>query len=205
VGIIGGKGDPRALRKHIADMRELFRNTADPAERDKLQKRIGQLMGGSATLWVGGMTKPELEFQKELAARTTSAMRGAMREGVVPGGGVALLACRPALQQRLAQSSDVDERAAYQILLDALDAPIRTLLHNAGREPGEVMADIETAGTGYGFDVKTGKIIKMSEAGIFDAAAVVNAAVRGAVSTAALTLTTDVMVHRSDAPNAVNP
>ena len=202
VGIIGGKGDPRELRRHIAGLRAAYAQATAPQDRQALQKRIGKLMGGSATLWVGGSTKPEIDFNKELAKRTADAMRGAIREGVVPGGGVALLDCRPALERCLAQAEEPEERAAYRILLQAVEAPIRTLLNNAGIEPGSIFAEINNAGPGYGLDVRTGKVVDMAETGIFDPASVVSTSASNAIRTAALALTTDVIVHRRNPPES---
>jgi chaperonin GroEL len=204
VGIIGGRSDPRELREHLAGLRRTYANLEDPDDRKKLQARIGKLMGGSATLWVGGNTKTELEYNKELARRTADAMRGAMREGVVPGGGAALLDCRPALQERLEQSTDVDARAAYRILLRAVEAPTRTLLQNAGLEPGAVMGEIDAAGPGHGYDIQQGEVVNMVEVGILDAVTAVKAAARNAISTAALALTTDVVIHRKNPPEAMH-
>ena len=204
VGIVGGKADPRELRQHIADLRTLHRNTSDLEERRDVQERIGKLLGGSATLRVGGITKTELDYNKEQAQRAADAMRGAIREGVVPGGGVALLACQPALRARRAEAEGPEARAAYRILLKAMEAPLRALLHNAGEEPGAVMGQLQTAGSGYGYDVVEGAIVDVKEAGILDVASVVKAAVRGAVSTAAMALTTDVLVHRATPPEALN-
>jgi len=194
-GIVGGKGDPRALRKHIANLRAVFRQAKDPAVRKKLRERIGKLMGGSATLWVGGTTELEIEARKELAERTANVLRGAIMEGVVPGGGVSLLACRPALQRMVDQSTDPDERAAYRILIKALEEPIRTILTNAGHNASEVMAEIKRAGAGYGFDVRSRQVVDMVQAGIFDAASVQKAAVHSAIAGAALALTVDVLIH----------
>lgn len=204
-GIIGGKGDPRALRAHIANLRTAFGRATENDARRKLQERIGKLMGGSAVLWVGGATEPEIKARKELAERTADALRGAVREGVLPGGGVSLLACRPALQRRLDQSADADERAAYQILIKAVEAPIRTILANAGYDASEVMAKIKLAGAGHGFDVRCGQITDMAQAGIWDAAAVQKAAVHSAVASAALALTTDVLVHHKEPTESMRP
>ena len=201
LGIIGGKGNPRKLRQHITGLRHRYKNTHAPTERDTLQQRIGKLMGGSATLWLAGLTQTEIEFSKKLAQRTAAAMRGAMQEGIVPGGGVALLACRPALAQAFANNNTAEARAAYRILNQALDAPLRALLQNAGHDPGTVMADILQAGLGYGFDVHQNAIVNINTTGLFDAAAVTIAAAHSAISTAALALTTDVMVHRRAAPD----
>jgi len=204
-GVVGGKGDPRTLRTHMATLRAVFERATDPGVRQRLQKRIGKLMGGSATLHVGGATELEIKARKEVAERTADALRGAVREGVVPGGGVALLACRPALQQRLDRSSDPNERAAYRILIKAMEAPIRAILSNAGYDASEVMAEIKLAGQGHGFDVRSGKIVDMAQVGIWDAAAVLSAAAHNAVAGAALALTTDVLVHHKRPGQAMQP
>ncbi len=200
-GIVGGQGQPRGLREHIARLRTAYNGTEDTARRGKLLTRIGKLMGGSATLWIGGASELEINERQELAERTAAAMRGAMMDGVVPGGGVALLACRPALQERLAHCTDPDERAAYHILLEAVTAPFRTIVANAGYDPSQVMGQVNGSGPkGCGFDVVAGQVVDMVEAGIVDAAMVQKSAVYAAVASAALALTIDVMVHHRSQP-----
>lgn len=201
-GIVGGQGDPRAIREHIAALRVAHEREDDSKEREKLEYRIGRLISGSATLKVSGFTEREVKARKELAERTASAIRAAMREGVLPGGGAALLSCRPALKQRLDESTDLDERMAYRILLQAVEAPFRTLVENAGFEPSVVLGEIDRTGAGYGFDAVAGQVADMAEAGVFDSAVVQKAAVYSAVNGAALALTTDVIVHRAAAPPA---
>jgi chaperonin GroEL len=199
-GIVGGKGDPRALRRHIADLRTAYRTAQDVETRKELQERIGKLMGGSARLDVGALTESAILTRRDLAERTAEAMRGAMVEGVLPGGGVALLACRPALQDRLDESTDADERAAYHILLQGVETPMRTLVANAGHEPSTVMARIAQAPTGHGLDVRSGRVVDMAEAGIYDPAAAIKTAVQAAINSAALALTTDVVIHHLRPP-----
>jgi chaperonin GroEL len=199
-GVVGGKGDPRRLREHLATLRAAFAKAEDRTKELALQQRIGKLLGGFAVLYVGGITETEIDLRKDLAARTANAMRGAMREGVLPGGGVALRTCRPLLHVRRADAGSSEERAAYEILLCAVEAPFVALLENAGLEAGAVAAEIDAVGPGCGFDVTTGEVVDMVEAGIFDAAAVLKAAVRSAVNGAALALTTDVVVHRKAPP-----
>ena len=204
-GLSGGRGDPRRLRQHITELREAHSQTDDAEIRDKLQERIGKLLGGSATLWVGGATKSDIDFRKTLAKRTAQAIRGAVMEGVVPGGGMALLACKPALQARLAENAEPEARAAYSILLQALEAPIRALLTNAGYEASEIMAKVNRAGPGHGFDLETGQIVDMTQAGIFDVATVQKEAVHSAVASAALALTIDVLVHHKKPEQSIEP
>ncbi|MCL4826097.1 MAG: chaperonin GroEL [Caldilinea sp.] len=204
-GLIGGMGDPRQLRRHLAALRAAHSETDDLALRGKLHERIGRLMGGSATLRVGGVTVRDIEARKELTERTAAAVRGAMQEGVVPGGGVALLACRPALQRCIDATHDPEARAAYRILLRAVAEPLRTIVANAGYDPSDALAEVRMAGPDYGFDVLTGRVTAMGAAGITDPANVVKAATYAGLTSAALALTIDVMVHRTEQPAHATP
>jgi chaperonin GroEL len=199
-GIVGGKGNPRALRQHIATLRAAFNQADDTALRDKLLARLGKLLGGSATLYVGGSTELEIEQRQEVAKRTAAALRGAIMEGVLPGGGLALLACQPALQRKLDESQEPDARAAYRILLKTTEAPMRAITANAGYDPSEVLAHVKLAGPGHGFDVTTGQVADMAQAGIYDVTSVLKAAVYAAIASAGLALTVDVLVHHKDQP-----
>jgi chaperonin GroEL len=203
-GIVGGKCDPRQLRQHISRLRSTFVDIDDSKDRKRLQERIGKLLGGTAVLWVGDNTSIAVEARKALAERTAEAMRGSLRDGVVPGGGVALLACKHPLQEKLRQAQDTDERAAYSILLKAIEAPIRTLLDNAGYDPGEILGEVVKAGPGYGFDVVHRQIVDMAQAGLYDTASVVKAIVQSATRGAALALTVDVLVHRKNPPEVLH-
>jgi len=203
--IVAGQGDPRRLREHIRSLRAAAGQVTDRDERGRLLKRVGQLMGGVATLHVGGATELEIQTRKELAEETAGSLRAAIREGVVPGGGTALLDCRPALRRALDRSTDVDERAAYRILLKAVEAPARAILGNAGLDASEVLARIKQAGPGHGFDVMAGQVVEMAQAGVYDVAAVQKAAVRGAITTAGLALSVDVLVHHKKPEESVNP
>lgn len=203
-GVVAGRGDPRRLRQHIAELRRSFASAADKDTRELLLSRLGHLMGGSATLWVGGFSPVDIEQTKELASNAAEAMRGAMREGVVPGGGAALLDCRRVIRPLLDEAKDPDEKAAYRIVLKALEAPARTIWRNAGLEDIEVMADLRNAPAGWGYDVLRRRLANMAEAGIWDAASVVKAAVHSAIASAGLALTTDVLVHRKRPPESLD-
>ena len=205
VGLSGGRGDPRLLRQHVAALREGYRTLADREQAAKLQSRIGKLLGGSATLRVGGITKSELELRKDVAERTVRALRGALTDGVVPGGGVALYNCKSALEKQLKKSDALEERAAYQILLKAVETPLRTLLTNAGYEASEVIAKIQRTKPGHGFDTVQGKLVDMAEAGIYDVASVQREAAHSAIASAALALTVDVMVQRRKPEESTTP
>jgi chaperonin GroEL len=202
-GIIGGKGNPRALRQHLTGLRAAYNGSEEIVLREQLLQRIGKLLGGSATLWVGGATELEIAQRVETAQRTAAAMRAAIMEGVLPGGGVSLLACRPMLRQMADQSSESDEQAAYHILIEAMLAPFRAIVANAGYDASDVLAEIKLAGggTGYGFDVTSGRVVDMLEVGIWDPAIVQKSAVYAAISSAALALTIDILIHRPEQPD----
>jgi len=195
-GIVGGKGDPRALRQHIAKLRRAYEAARLTRDQEQLRERIGKIMGGSATLWVGANTEIELEERVTRTKRAAAAVRAAMMEGVVPGGGIALLACQPVLRERLAQAQSLEERAAYYILIKAVEAPFSCIVTNAGYDDRDVLAQMRMQGPGYGLDATTGQVTDLEKAGIRDVALVLKSAVYGAITTAALALTVDVFVHR---------
>lgn len=198
--IVGGKGDPRRFREHIRELQRAYRQAEDLDARQALQTRVSQLMGGSATLFTGGMTQADCEDRKTLAEHVATVIRSAILEGVVPGGGIALLSVRPRLEKKRKQARDDDERAAYTILCEAMEAPYRALLSNAGFDSGQIMAFMAQAGPGTGINLKTGRLANMVAAGIVDPASVLKAAVSSAVSSAGLLLTTDTIVHKKNPP-----
>jgi chaperonin GroEL len=165
-------------------------------------------MGGTATLWVGDNTEAAIKQRVEAATRAAAALRSALRDGVVPGGGAALLDCKAALQQRLSTITDQDERAAYHIVIRALDAPLHTMLANAGFDPigiGSIIAEIDRHGRGYGFDLRSSRVNPMINVGVYDSTGVVKAVVRHALATAALALTVDVLVHSKNPVTSAEP
>jgi chaperonin GroEL len=202
-GFVGGRGDPRTIRAHIGSLRQAYSNMKTNDDRKKILTRVSKLLGGSATLWVGANTPIQVESLKELAERTSEAMRGAIREGIVPGGGVAFLNCRAVLRKAIEGETDTDKIAAYRMLIKALEAPFRTILENSGYELDELMPLINQAGPGIGYDVVNRKMVNMLDAGIFDAASVVKAGLHAAISGVALVLSTDVLIHRRNPPESL--
>jgi chaperonin GroEL len=192
--VTSGKGDPARVRQHVERLQRAYQTTADADEAGKVIDRLGHLMNGSSTFWVNALTEADYEPRKELALRAARALRMALVEGVLPGGGIALLNCIPAVQEHLRGVEDSDEVAAYRMLEQALRAPFYTLLQNAGYNPGEALAQLP--GDSTGFDVRSGKIVDMLETGIVDPALVVKEALRSAASGAGLLLTTDVLIHK---------
>jgi chaperonin GroEL len=193
--LVSGRGNPRRLREHIQTLKSLYAKTQEADERQKIGTRIGNLLGGSLTLWVGGFTETEISVRKSLVERTVLAMRAALQEGVVPGGGIALLKSRAILEKRLVAAQDSDECAAYRILVEALAAPAKTIFRNAGHDPSEIMARLSFEAPDMGFDVVSNRIVNVFEAGILDGVHNLKTSVQNAVSTAALALTIDTLVH----------
>ncbi len=194
-GLIGGGGHPAKLREYVRVLKAHYRNIKDKDDRKKIQERIGNLLGGAMTLRLGGFTEPEIKARKSLAERTALAVRSAIQEGVVAGGGVALLNCRDALQKQQSCMKDSDERAAYRILIEALAAPARTIFKNGGYDPSEVMAKLLHECADTGFDVIKDKVVNMREVGILDSVLIVKASLHNAIKTAAMALTIDSLVH----------
>jgi chaperonin GroEL len=196
LGVSGGGGDPRTIRSHLADLRRAYAaSERDGEARQNLRRRIGKLLGGSATLWIGAATEAEMEPRKALAERTAESLRAALIDGALPGGGAAFLACRKPLRACANAASGADEKAAYGILARALEAPARAILSNAGANLAAAMAGIDAAPPGYGYDVESEEVVDMAQAGILDVATVTRLALTTAVSAAAMALTTDVLVH----------
>ena len=205
IGIIGSGGDPRKLRQHIARLKQAYQQADDPSRRQAALKRIGLLLGGTVTLWIGGFSENEINARKKRSEQTVLTLRKALEEGVVPGAGVAYMTARRALQNRSAHTQGADERAAWRILSDALAAPARTIYTNAGYDPGEVLAQLSAEDAGMGFDVLSGTVVNTGEAGIWDSAATIKASLTNAIHTAALALTIDSFVHMRHVPMVKNP
>ncbi len=201
-GTVVGHTRSDQLELHIGRLREAYAGAETAQARRKLVERIGKLQGGSAVLWVGAPTALAIEARKEMACRASEALHRAMRSGVVPGGGAAYLDCCPTLSAGLQRAESIEEAMAYRILIKALHEPMRALLSNAGVPAGETIGQVERAGRGYGFDVVHNQVADMAAAGIYDSAAVAKAVVSCAVRGAALALTTQVLVHRRNPPDA---
>ncbi|HMD82379.1 MAG TPA: TCP-1/cpn60 chaperonin family protein [Anaerolineales bacterium] len=204
-GLVHPQGEPKEIRSHVNTLRVAYKCATKDEEQRRLQERISKLLGGTAAIDVGGLTETEMETRKELAKRTVRTLRGAAREGILPGGGTALLACRPALDELLADTDSLDARAAHQILTAALEAPFRTLMSNGGYSEGKILDKVEQAGRGAGFDILSGRICEMISNGIVDVAAVQKQAIISAIRGAALALTIDILVHRKSPPIVTEP
>jgi chaperonin GroEL len=194
---IEGKGEEAAIRGRIDQIRAQIETTTSDFDREKLQERLAKLAGGVAVIKVGAATEPELKEKKHRVEDALSATRAAVEEGIVPGGGVALLNVVSALET--VKTDNDDERIGIQILRRSLEEPLRNLAENAG-EDGAVVADAvrryqqEKGDKTFGYNVLTGEFGSMVEQGIIDPAKVTRSAVQNAVSIAAMILTTEALV-----------
>ena len=205
LGIVGGHGDTIRLRKHLTMLKQAHQKAKTTQIREATYKRIGRMLNGSVMLYVGGFTDTETTRRKDVARRTATALRMAQKDGVLLGGGVALLQCRAVLEDKLQVSKSADERAAYRILLEAIEAPFRALVDNAGDESGGVLAMLDNLGDSYGYDVISREVRNFAEAGLWDIATAQKTALRYAISSAALALTIDAVVHHKQPELALRP
>ncbi len=196
-GLVSDREDQGELTEHLADLLELLEYARDKDAEAFLRERIGKILGGVAILRIGDAVPTRMDSRIAAAKETAKSLRRALSDGVVPGGGVALLACRDALKQTLDPASDNDARASQRILLQALEEPLRVICHNAGFDSAKI-AELEGMPSGYGIDIRSGAGSDMIDAGIIDVASVVEAALRSAVSGAAIALTIDVLLHHAD-------
>lgn len=201
-GLARGNGDPRALRSYLDTLRRAFERAANPLTRRDLQQRIGRLSGGGAVVRVCGATTAETSAYLALVQRTVHVLRGALRSGVVPGGGAALLACRQAVRT---MGADDDAAAACAMWRRALAAPARAIAANAGCDSNAIIRMLDSLPAGYGLDARSGQLIDMRSAGVLDPVETLIAAVRAASSSAALALTIEAQVYRRSPPASVEP
>ncbi len=195
--IIGPQGDPEAVRQRMAQIKVELQQATDQEERDKLRERLNWISGGIGILKIGAPSAKEREIKKERAREAARLIAAAMEEGVVPGGAVAYLHAIPAVR---AVSAEGDEAFGVEILARALRAPLERLLRNAGLYPPVVIDEILRHGPRFGYDVISGEIVDMMEAGIMDAVKVLRTALETAVSGAVMAFTTEaVVLHRKPA------
>ena len=189
--IIGGKGKPEAIKGRIEQIEAQIETTDSDYDREKLEERKAKLAGGVAVIKVGAPTETELSEKKHRMEDALEATKAAVDEGILPGGGVALVNAAKALDNLKAEG---DESVGVGILRRALEAPIRQLADNAGFEGAIVAEKVKSEKPGIGFDVVTEKYRDMFEAGIIDPTKVTRSALQNAVSIAGMLLTTDALV-----------
>lgn len=197
-GVMGGQGDPCALMDTVEALTIAYRQASKSSDRRKLQGRLARLYGGTATLWIGGLTEQNIEARTALAQNTESALRAALGSGIVPGGGAALLACQPVLKGMAASIDQPERRAAATILHSALESPLRCIVSNAGYDPSTVIASIRHTRSMNAFDAARGLCVNALQDGLIDVAEVTKRAISAAVQGAALALTIEAIVHHRE-------
>ena len=191
--IVGGAGDKEAIQTEIEKLRRQLADAKDEFAVDRARERLGKLAGGVAVIRLGAASELELKDKKARLENAMHAVRAAMAEGIVAGGGVAFCNAIPAVQA-YADTREGDERVGAQIVARALYAPFRQIVENAGLDSAVVAAEATTRGIGFGMDVTTGEYVDMIQAGIVDPAKVVRLALENAASMAAVFLTTEANV-----------
>ena len=192
--IIDGAGEADAIKGRIKQLKAEVENTDSDFDREKLQERLAKLSGGVAVVKVGAATETEMKETKHRVEDALQAARAALEEGVVPGGGVALLNAADAIKEKLLASLEGDERTGAQIIIKSLEEPLRQLATNAGLEGSVVVQQVRTAKPGQGLNVDTGEVTDLVKAGITDPTMVTRSALQNAASIAKNILTTEAIV-----------
>jgi chaperonin GroEL len=197
--IINGVGSKEAIDARVSQLRAQIEETTSDYDREKLQERLAKLAGGVAVIKIGGATEVEVKERKDRVEDALNATRAAVEEGILPGGGTALLYSTRALSD-IKHAND-DQRVGVDIIRRALQAPVRQIAENAGAD-GAVVAGklLESTDTSFGFDAQTETYVDMVKAGIIDPTKVVRTALQGAASIAALLITTEAMVAARPEP-----
>src|SRR5881396_3015758 len=190
--IIDGAGDSEAIKGRIKQLKSEIENTDSDFDREKLQERLAKLAGGVAVVKVGASTETEMKEKKHRVEDALQATRAALEEGIVPGGGVALLQASEAI--KLDGFTDDDEKTGARIVLRALEEPLRQIAENAGLEGSVVVNDVRKAKKGQGLNAATGEIVDLVAAGVIDPAMVTRSALQNAASIAKNILTTEAIV-----------
>jgi chaperonin GroEL len=197
--IIGGAGDKDAIAARIASIRKEIDNSTSDYDKEKLRERLAKLSGGVAVIRVGAPSESEMKAKKEALDDAISATKAAVAEGIVPGGGLALLRCTAALSAEEAKTEG-DERTGIQILKRALEAPARQIAENSAVDGGVVVARMLDGTGNYGFDAARKQYVDLVEAGIIDPTKVVRIALENAVSVASVLLLSEATLTEVEEP-----
>ncbi len=201
--IVDGAGDQDAIKARVGQIRSQIETTTSDFDREKLQERLAKLAGGVAVIKVGAATEIEMKEKKLRIEDALAATKAAVEEGIVAGGGIALMNAIPAVE-KYTETLAGDEKTGAQIVLKALEAPLRQIASNAGLEGSVIVENIKKADkVGYGFNALTEEYADMVEAGIVDPTKVTRSAIQNAASVAAMVLTTESLV--ADIPEPAAP
>jgi len=195
--IIGGKGKKSDIEARVAQLRVLIGKTDSDYDKEKLQERLSKLAGGAVVLEVGGATEIEMKEKLERVKDAVGATKAAVEEGILPGGGVALLKAKSALDQ--VKTNSLEEKTGLDILRYALEQPVRLIAENSGQDGGHILRKVEeklgkTKNSDYGYNAATGKFSSMIKDGVLDPFKVTKSALQNAASIAIMVLTTEVLI-----------
>ncbi|PJJ99834.1 chaperonin GroEL [Lysobacteraceae bacterium NML03-0222] len=190
--IIDGAGDTGEIEARIKQIKAQIEETTSDYDREKLQERVAKLAGGVAVIKVGAATEVEMKEKKARVEDALHATRAAVEEGIVPGGGVALVRAREAIKSL--KGANEDQTHGIEIALRAMEAPLREIVTNAGDEPSVIINKVKEGSGNYGYNAATGEFVDMVEAGILDPTKVTRSALQNAASIAGLMITTEAMV-----------
>jgi chaperonin GroEL len=196
--LIGGAGDPKAIAARVAQIKEQAKEATSDYDREKLEERAAKLSGGVALIRVGAATETEMKERKSRTDDALHATRAAVEEGILPGGGVALLRVRGALDAL--RGANPDQDAGIRIVWRAVEEPLRQIVRNAGAEPAVVMQRVLEGKDNFGFNAANGEYGDMVAMGVLDPCKVTRAALQNAASIAGLILTTDCMIAQKPQP-----
>jgi len=188
--IIGGAGNREQIDGRIQQIRHEIEKTTSDYDKEKLEERLAKLSGGVAVIRVGAPTEAEMKSKKEALDDAISATKAAVAEGIVPGGGLALIRCIDAVA-KVEEECQGDERTGVQILKRALEAPARQIADNSAVDGGVVVARMRSGEGNFGFDAARNEYVDLVQAGIIDPAKVVHVGLENAVSVASLLLLTE--------------
>ena len=190
--IIDGHGDAKSIEARVKQIRIQIEEATSDYDREKLQERVAKLAGGVAVIRVGAATEVEMKEKKARVEDALHATRAAVEEGIVPGGGVALIRTRAAVAQ--VKGDNPDQDAGIKLVLRAIEEPLRTIVANAGDEPSVVVNNVANGKGNYGFNASTGEYGDLVEQGVLDPTKVTRTALQNAASVASLLLTTEAAV-----------
>ena len=203
--IVNGAGEKKSIDERVNQIKSQIETTTSDYDKEKLQERLAKLAGGVAVLYVGAASEVEMKEKKDRVDDALHATRAAVEEGIVAGGGVALIRSRKELDK--IKASNDDELTGIQIIFRALEAPVRTIVENAGGEGSVVVAKIIEGKDGFGYDAKSENYVDLFESGIIDPKKVTRVALENAASVAGMILTTECALVdiKEDTPPAAPP
>jgi chaperonin GroEL len=190
--IIDGAGDAKAIEARVKAIRAQIEEATSDYDKEKLQERVAKLAGGVALIKVGAATEVEMKEKKARVEDALHATRAAVEEGIIPGGGVALIRAKQAIAKLKGDNTDQD--AGIKIVLRAMEEPLRQIVANSGFEPSVVVNKVAEGKGNYGFNAQTGEYGDLVQMGVLDPTKVTRTALQNASSVAGLMLTTDAMV-----------